>query len=244
MFSSHAVARDFSRAAHAYEQEASLQRRTLSQLANVIPKEALVLDAGCATGALATLIPNAIIGVDIAETMCAVASTRMPAAVASVEALPLKDAAVDAVVSSFVLQWVNQPAQALTEFRRVLKPEGRAFINLFGEQTLCELRAACDAAGLQHRVNDFAPLAVWEQRAATAGFTVVKSTRRLEQEAFPTVRALMQHLKTIGALSKREDRPKHLLTPRQLTAIEKHYPQSESGITASFEVVGLELLLR
>lgn len=243
IFDSHAVSRDFGRAASAYAQEASVQRRTLSQLTSTIPKDALVLDAGCATGMLSEMIPNRIVGVDIAEAMCQHARKQMPCAVASVEALPLKDASVDAVVCASVLQWVNTPARALAEFRRVLKPGGRAFISVFLEQTLCELRAACEAAGLPNRVSHFAPLAVWKQWATAAGFTVETCESRMEHETYASVRALMHHLKTIGATSKRADRPKHLLTPRQLAAIESHYHRPASGVPTSFDLGLLELSL-
>jgi ubiquinone/menaquinone biosynthesis C-methylase UbiE len=44
---------------------------------------------------------------------------------ATAEALPLADGAVDAVISSLVLCTVRDPAHALAEVRRVLRPGGR-----------------------------------------------------------------------------------------------------------------------
>ncbi len=236
-FAQNAIIRDFSRAANAYEREASLQLRILKQLATSIPADALVLDAGCATGALATLIPNPMIGIDIASAMCTIAQTRMPCAVASVEALPIKNESIDAIVCASVLQWVNDPAKAFAEFYRTLKPGGTLLISIFGPQTLNELLAIA-----RDRVSEFATLEQWKAKAQTAGFSVKHTEQTLYQERFASSHALLQHLKTIGATNKRTDRPKHLTTPRALAALEQAYPVRKSdGISATFEVIVLEL---
>ena len=58
---------------------------------------------------------------------------------APAERLPLADASVDAVVSTGVLCTVDDPAAALAEARRVLRPGGRL---LFIEHVRAEGRAA------------------------------------------------------------------------------------------------------
>ena len=66
------------------------------------------------------------------------------------EALPLEDESLDAVVSTLVLCSVYEPAQALAEVLRVLRPGGRFYF--------LEHVAAPEGSGLRHVQNGIAPL--------------------------------------------------------------------------------------
>ena len=94
-------------------------------------------DLGCGTGAAtAALAPHVgrVIGIDASEEMLASAKSRASAhrnidwRVGTLEALPLKDATLDAAVMMLVLHHVPSPVAALTEARRALKPGGRLLI--------------------------------------------------------------------------------------------------------------------
>jgi SAM-dependent methyltransferase len=97
-----------------------------------------VLDAGCGTGGflqrLGAARPElALFGVDFASQAAARAAAKSGAATAagSVTALPFADASFDAVVSADVLCHRSvDPAVALAEFARVLRPGGRLVLNL------------------------------------------------------------------------------------------------------------------
>jgi len=97
----------------------------------------VVGDLGCGTGvAAATLAPHVgkVIGVDASEEMLASARVRAAALrnvewrLGTLEALPIKDATLDAAVLMLVLHHVPSPVAALTEACRVLKPGGRLLI--------------------------------------------------------------------------------------------------------------------
>lgn len=77
--------------------------------------------------------------------------------------LPYEDASIDAVVLTAVLGEIPDPAAALREIRRVLKPNGRLVAGeLFGDPhftTLASLKRQCADAGLdyeRHSGNWFA----------------------------------------------------------------------------------------
>jgi len=92
------------------------------------------LDVGCGTGALSAVIvaatePAAVTGVDPSEGFLEFASAQLPDARVRFEsgdaqALPLADRAVDAAVSGLVLNFVPDPARAMREMRRVVRPGG------------------------------------------------------------------------------------------------------------------------
>ncbi len=97
-----------------------------------------VLDAGCGPGADLPALAEAVapggtvIGVDRDQEMLDAAAEAHVAARPGVElrradvhALPLDDASVDRARTDRVLQWVEDPARALAEFHRVLRPGGR-----------------------------------------------------------------------------------------------------------------------
>jgi SAM-dependent methyltransferase len=92
------------------------------------------LDVGCGTGALSASIlasaaPKAVIGVDPSEGLLALARAQIDGPRARFQAgdaqpLPLPDAATDVAVSGLVLNFVPDPARAIGEMRRVVRPGG------------------------------------------------------------------------------------------------------------------------
>lgn len=96
-----------------------------------------LLDVGCGPGSItrglaARLAPGAVIGVDLSEDTLASARreaeerglTNLTYQVASVYELPFPDATFDAVYAHQVLQHLREPAAALGEMLRVLRPGG------------------------------------------------------------------------------------------------------------------------
>jgi ArsR family transcriptional regulator len=106
-------------------------------LVGLLPSTWVVGDLGCGTGAVtAALAPVVarVIGVDASDEMLEAAGQQL-AAFANVtlrrgplEALPIDDAVLDAATLVLVLHHLPEPAAALAEARRVLKPGGRLLI--------------------------------------------------------------------------------------------------------------------
>jgi len=95
------------------------------------------LDAGCGTGFQAALLEELgwrVHGVDIAGGLLRRARARLRApalALATVETLPYRDAAFDgAVCCGSALSFVDDPARALRELGRVLRPGGRLLLDV------------------------------------------------------------------------------------------------------------------
>jgi ArsR family transcriptional regulator len=97
----------------------------------------VVGDLGCGTGVLsAALAPHVarVHAVDASPAMLAAASARLAGCAnvtvteGALEALPLPDASLDVAALMLVLHHVPDPARALREVHRVLRPAGRLLI--------------------------------------------------------------------------------------------------------------------
>jgi len=95
-----------------------------------------VLDAGCGEGYLARDLASLgadVVGVDVSRRLVG-AATSLPSdrtvafACASVDALPIGDAAFDLVVCNHLFSHLHAPAAAIQEFGRVLRSGGRLVI--------------------------------------------------------------------------------------------------------------------
>lgn len=116
-----------------------LYGRSFSQQAmlGLLPSHWTVADLGCGNGALAReLAPfvQRIIGVDQSDAMLA-AGRSQSQGIDNIElrqgelsALPIDDASVDATLCVIVLSYVADPAEAIAEMSRVLRPGGRVVI--------------------------------------------------------------------------------------------------------------------
>ena len=101
-----------------------------------IPPGGIALDVGSGPGPVTAALANATgpdglaLGVDISEPMLAravraAAGPQVGFLRADAQRLPLRDQTVDAAVSIAVLQLIPDPAAALSEIARVLRPGGR-----------------------------------------------------------------------------------------------------------------------
>ena len=249
------VGASFSAAAARYDGVAALQRQVgeslLARLLHLGPRPARMLDLGAGTGHFAALLVSAFpaadcFAVDIAEGMLRFLRAYRPAAggvglvVGDAEALPLADESVDLIFSNMALQWCERLDLAIAECRRVLRPGGRLAFSTFGEETLGELRAAWRAVDGYSHVNAFAARRSVEQSLRAQGFSEARVDAAMIGRGYPSVLALMQELKALGARNLTRNRPRHLLGRRTLERVSEAYgrlPGMASGVTASFEVL-------
>lgn len=115
----------------------ALHRHVTRSLMRQLGAAAHVLDAGCGTGGLLRRLHEAqpgwrLTGLDFSPLACELARERTGGEVVhgSVAALPFAEAAFDAVVSCDVVCQVAEPAAAVREFHRVLRPGGVAVLTM------------------------------------------------------------------------------------------------------------------
>lgn len=252
----------FTHRADVYDSHARLQQSVLLQavreLVPLLDDTTRLLDAGTGTGYVMELLRRlgvwpVLHGCDLSPGMCAFARQRwehedrlpeLHAVCANVEALPYASNRFDVVLSSLTMQWVNASSAALSEFFRVLHPSGHCLITSFGPSTLQELRTAFEAADSAPHVSEFASLDELQALAEKAGFMVVNARAEFRTQYYPSVREIMDTIRTIGAANKRTDRRRGMTGKGVFRKMEAYYREQyegEEGIPASWEVLYLML---
>jgi SAM-dependent methyltransferase len=147
-----------------------------------------VLDIGCGSGLALSLADERgarTSGIDISGPLLAVARRRVPGAdlrEGGLDVLPFADASFDAVLAVNALQFAADPASALREVHRVLRPGGRLAIGGFAAPETCQstaLHLAMQSLVPPERLEDHTPYALaapgaLEGALADARLTVVR----------------------------------------------------------------------
>jgi SAM-dependent methyltransferase len=156
-----------------------------------------VLEVGCGAGVdLARFARGGAIvtGVDLAPSAIALAEANFAQQglhadlrVANGEALPFPDAQFDVVFAHGVVQYTAEPRRMIEEARRVLKPGGRAIVQVYNRVSWLNALSALMKVNLEH---EDAPVllkfSIGEFRRLLAGFREV----RIVPERFPVVSRL------------------------------------------------------
>jgi demethylmenaquinone methyltransferase/2-methoxy-6-polyprenyl-1,4-benzoquinol methylase len=148
MFSAIAGSYDLNNRLHSMWQDQAWRRKAV-RLCGVKPSD-MVLDVACGTGdlslAFADAGPRRVVGIDFTHNMVRIAELkrnqghhpqRPPIGFGDGDAmrLPIGDASVDVVSIAFGIRNVADPAAAMREFARVLRPGGRVCILEFSLPT-------------------------------------------------------------------------------------------------------------
>lgn len=155
-----------------HRNRARVVRRMVAKLA--LPG-APILDAGCGTGLNLRHLPAGSTGVDINPRNVALLRARLPdhhIVEGDVEALPFADGSFGTVLCTEVIEHIPDPAAALREFRRVLRPGGMLIGSVPARSAIWKLRflsSTCPHSEPFH--NEYLP---GEVRAMLDGWTVLQ----------------------------------------------------------------------
>jgi malonyl-CoA O-methyltransferase len=244
-------------------------QRMAERLALVRLQPETILDAGCGTGdaipELRTRFPPAsIVGLDIAAAMLEAARRRVassttpersilarwlgarstvhgPTGLVRADAcrLPFAGGRFDLVWSNLLLQWINEPPRAFSEFNRVLGVGGLLMFTTFGPDTLFELRAAFSGVDQSTHVHRFIDMHDLGDMLVHAGFAEPVMDMERITMTYVDADALMRDLKSTGAHNATFGRPRGLIGrgrwQRVRAALERF--RRDGRLPATFEVL-------
>lgn len=196
------IANDFSGAARSYNDYANLQFQVANKLKSLLSlSEArqCVLNAGGGTGFGSE--PHWF-HLDIAYLMCA----KKPASIcADMQSLPLKHGAMQGIFSSLALQWLSKPEQFFAEAARVAGKNGWLAFSTLLPGSLKELDDAYKALGCPSTVNQFESKESLFKKLEEQGWKLEIIECDTLELAYPSLMALLQSLKFLGARQKQRD---------------------------------------
>jgi SAM-dependent methyltransferase len=221
------------------------------RLATVLREFPVAVDLGTPTDALRRVLAasgktQTIIALDHATNR--EPSPRLEIA-ADEEALPLREASVDLIVSGLALQFVNDLPGTLIQVRRALRPDGLFIAALLGGQTLTELRQALAEAeaevegGVSPRVAPFVDVRELGTLLQRAGFALPVTDVDRVTVRYETLFALMHDLRRMGATNALvERRPVPMRRQTLLHAAQRYatrFADADGRLRATFEIVWL-----
>jgi len=221
------------------------------RLAAVLRQFALAVDLGTPTDAVRRVLAasgkvGTVVAID--RTVGAAAPTGWRIA-ADEEALPLREACADLVVSGLALQFVNDLPGTLIQVRRALKPDGLFVAALAGGETLTELRQVLAAAeaeiegGMSPRVAPFVDVRELGALLQRAGFALPVTDVDRVTVRYESVFELMHDLRRMGAanaLIERRRQPLRRATLLRMAEIyAARFADADKRIRATFDIVWL-----
>ncbi|MDO6568875.1 methyltransferase domain-containing protein [Alteromonas sp. 1_MG-2023] len=201
------VAKQFSKAANKYDNEAHIQREIAQAGLNNLPNSlhGELLDIGCATGTHSDMLRQRganVTGLDIAPGMVHKAQARFPDVhfkQGSAQSLPFENSSFNSVFSSMALQWCSIPQTVASEMYRILKPSGMAEIAIMVSGSFSELHKARSIAQLPAAVTSLPEAQLWLNSFLGAGLRVSRLINKDYVDEHQDVLSLLRSIKNVGA---------------------------------------------
>lgn len=257
------VAQSFGHAAATYHRLAQLQRNCAHQLFQQLrrhlptpPLPGPILEVGCGTGFLSAEVvqqlPDCeVVITDLSAEMVAFCRSNLAAmvrdrpatvkfAVVDGENIPMPEQLYSLVISSFALQWFENPIQTLKHWLSVTLPGGWVAVAFPSNHSFPEWRSACETSGVPYTANPLPDFQSVVAAIAPAARDCHFATTWHYSE-HPNPQHFFQHLKAMGTSYRFQGQ---LLTPSQWKRLWRIWQQQvapQQPLTVSYHTVYLLL---
>lgn len=189
----------------------SVATKELAQFLELIPKTDLVLDAGCGSGRDCNYISSQgyrCEGVDLSEGLLKIARESYPSIhfqIGDLRKLPFPDSTFGGVwanASLLHLEKTSDVKKALSEFNRLLKPDGILFVRVkaqLGEQQI--EKVTVKKLSSVSRLFRYYTKQELEKLVSDAGFAILKSDQKDESKFHPTDRSGVEWIRIMAQKS-------------------------------------------
>ncbi len=201
------IANSFKASAATYEDNATVQKQISQQLINFLQdcdglNYSRVLEIGCCTGILTELLVgnkeiDTIFLNDIVHEFCAITGERIATRVdrvvpmpGDIEMCPLPEN-LDLIVSSATLQWMSDLPTLFRKIHSALDDEGYLVFSIFGPGTMGEISDLTGRSLKYHTREELTEM-------LHDHFRINSLQSEVRQLYFPTVRAVLQHVRQTG----------------------------------------------
>ena len=239
-----AVRQSFNKAALTYQDHALWQHGQVQRLWHWCCsrlQHKMTIDIGCGSGGVLELLRAhkiPAIGVDGAEQVLLYKNTM--AVCADMHHLPLATQSIGQIIAAMSLHWSYDLSLALSEWHRVITPDGRLIANTLLHGTFYSLRQALALSGYPYIGNQFPTQIELLSTLANTHWKHRRCQLYKHVEYFPTVNALMEHLKLTGCIGRNVAvNTTGLITPRQWQKFVDAYEKHRTRLGLPLEFVGL-----
>ena len=235
------------RAAKHYDDHAQLAQtiaeRLITRLAYLRIKPHTILDLGCGTTYLASLLKKqyhnaTVLAVDISLAMLQQNSSPTLIVAADAHQLPFADHSIDLICSTFLLEWSQDLIKLLAEVKRVLTPSGIFLFATLGPSTLTELKQTWHAITPSNHVNAFCDMHDMGDILLTLKFANPVMDREDFTLLYPDITTLLKELKQLGSIKTLTNQQNTLTSKTTFKKLTTTYPRnSDQYYPATFEII-------
>ncbi len=257
LFQQNHLIQSFNRAAATYATAVDLTQeigqRLLERLDLMRLQPQTIVELGCATGHVSTLLtqryPDAqVFGIDLAINMLLQAKQTTTALAnklhficADANVLPFATQSIDFIFSNLMFAWCLPLEALLAELKRILKPQGLLLFTTLGPDTLIELKNCWTSVDNKHsHIHPFLDMHDIGDSLLHAKFLDPVMDMEKLTIHYALLQTLFTDLKNLGMHNTSSQRTQGLTTPRQLALVKENYESYRNSLgklPATFEVI-------